>query len=147
MTGSQAFQIKPTNNFEQSLKDLIRARYKRNPNGEALFRKMLTKKFTVLCAQGKLPGSQFEKWPSDSAIEGWELWKNYFTMPSLSGAAGEGRMIYLVHRATSTILPLWIYTHAEFEGRPPNDALAKALSGAATEAVEPLPPPATEPAE
>ena len=57
-------------------------------------------------------------------------------MPGLRGSAAKGRFIYLVHEATCIVEPIWIYTHDEFDARPPDrdlrDAFREAMERAAT---------------
>lgn len=65
-----------------------------------------------------------EPWPPKAAEDGQEFRKIYFRMPRLQGAAREGRLMYLVHHAERTVVLLWVYTHAEYEKRPPAQDLA-----------------------
>ena len=48
-------------------------------------------------------------------------------MPSLNGAAKEGRLIYLFNPELSEVFFVWIYTHAEFSKRPPDSELKRAM--------------------
>ena len=48
-------------------------------------------------------------------------------MPGFHGAARQGWLIYLVNDEERVVLLLWIYTHAEFEKRPPEKELAEML--------------------
>lgn len=134
MSGSPQFQIKPTANFERSLKDLLRRRYKRNPGGQQALLALLGRCLVALANEGRLPRARLEKWPHRALVPSWELWKHHFQMPGLSGSASEGRLMYLINKMTATILPIWIYTHAEFEGRPVDEGLAAAISEAVTPA-------------
>lgn len=59
--------------------------------------------------------------------EGWEFRKYYFDMPSLRGASGQGRLMYLVNRSLTLIELVWIYTHNEFEKRPPDKNLKQLI--------------------
>lgn len=128
MAGSQPFQIKRTENFERTLKDLIKDAYRRNPSAEGKFLVLLEKKLIALKSEGRLPSQSFlEKWPPSSHVEGWELWKHYFGMPGLSGAPGEGRLMYLVSKDRHEIVLIWIYTHKQFAGRPPDSALSTVI--------------------
>ncbi|MGK7891501.1 MAG: hypothetical protein AB4042_19395 [Leptolyngbyaceae cyanobacterium] len=51
-------------------------------------------------------------------------------MPGLQGASACGRLMYLVDRERRLVVPVWIYTHAEFDGRPPDDRLSTELRDA-----------------
>lgn len=128
VAGSQPSQLRRTENLERSLKDLIKEHYRRNPQAEAKFLTLLEKKLAQLALEGRLgPQCWLEKWPHDAHVEGWELWKHYFGMPGLSGSAGEGRLIYLLSKERREIVLLWIYTHRQFPGRPPDASLATAI--------------------
>ena len=48
-------------------------------------------------------------------------------MPQLRGAAGQGRLIYLLEFTKKEVIIIWIYTHAEFEKRPPDKNLKRLL--------------------
>lgn len=48
-------------------------------------------------------------------------------MPQLRGAAGQGRLIYLLNTTRKEVTLVWIYTHAEFEKRPPDKSLKRLL--------------------
>jgi len=55
------------------------------------------------------------------------LRKLEFKMPQLRGVVGQGRLIYLLNTTGKKIIILWIYTHAEFEKRPPEKNLKRLL--------------------
>lgn len=49
-------------------------------------------------------------------------------MPKISsGAAGQGRLIYLINCIEKKVGLIWIYTHADFEKRPPDKSLKSLL--------------------
>ncbi len=68
-----------------------------------------------------------EPYPKGSSREGYELWKLKFKMPQLRGAAEQGRLIYLLDVRQQEVILIWIYTHAEFEKRPPERDLKRLL--------------------
>ncbi len=75
-----------------------------------------------------MANSFIESYPYGLQIpEEWEFRKYYFDMPSLRGASGEGRLMYLVNRSQSVIWLFWIYTHSEFEKRPPEKILKQLI--------------------
>jgi hypothetical protein len=63
--------------------------------------------------------SRREPWPSNLSYSGWEFRKLVFSVPGRSGAAGEGRLMYLVNDHLRIIHLFWLYTHEELEKRPP----------------------------
>lgn len=128
MAGSTACQIRRTENFERTLKVLLRSHYRKDRGAERDFLSLLEKKLTALVAGSQLPHTRPEGWPASSFVEDWQLWKHYFPMPGLSGAAGEGRLIYLLHAKNNALVLLWIYTHKDFEKRPPDEALRAVIA-------------------
>ena len=48
-------------------------------------------------------------------------------MPSLGGASGQGRLMYLVSQNQKMIKLVWIYTYAEYEKRPEEQELRDLL--------------------
>jgi hypothetical protein len=48
-------------------------------------------------------------------------------MPQLRGAAKQERLIYLLDVKQQKVMLMWVYTHAEFEKRPPTRDLKRLL--------------------
>jgi hypothetical protein len=48
-------------------------------------------------------------------------------MPGLSGASGQGRILYLIDRKEQTITLLMFYTHQDYAKRPPDKVIEKIL--------------------
>ena len=131
MTGSGNYQTKPLSNFSTSYKKLVKKHYRKNRKARQEFEE-LVKRFLELVRYQPMPPEDMghrEPWPTGAAREGFELWKLDFHMPSLSGQAGEGRLIYLLDEAGRAVYPVWIYTHHDFGGRPPEKELARLLKG------------------
>jgi hypothetical protein len=128
VTGSPESRLRRTETFERSLQQLIRSHYKKNKGGLKDFLELLTKKLGALAVGSPLSNTSLEPWPAQTFAEGWQLWKHYFSMPGLSGAAGEGRLIFLMRSDKSSVLPLWVYTHKDFSGRPPDSELKGAIN-------------------
>lgn len=129
MTGSGGYQTRPLSNFETSYKKLVKKHYRKNRQAGEAFAK-LVEGFLRLLRSAPRPPEAFghlEPWPGRAAREGFELWKLDFDMPGLRGAAGEGRLIYLVEEKERTVHIVWIYTHGEFEKRPPEKELGRLL--------------------
>lgn len=129
MTTSKSYQIKPSANFETSYQKLIRSHYRKAPQALERFNSFVSELLRGLTLKPRLgpPYSYREPWPKGSNREGWELWKFYFDMPGFTGASGQARLMYLIHEESLTVHPLWVYTHAEFEGRPADKDLQKVL--------------------
>jgi hypothetical protein len=126
---SDKFQIELLTSFERTLEKLIRDRYRKNPAGKAEFDTLIEKLIDILTVdpRPRPPLGSLEPWPKGTSCEGWELWKLKFPMPKISsGAARQGRLIYLINGAEKKVGFIWIYTHAEFEKRP-SDKILKDL--------------------
>jgi len=129
VNGSEQFHIKLSNNFERTQQKLIRDRYRKNQAGLVKFVELLQKFLRILSVdpRPRPPLGHLEPWPKGSSRDGWELWKLEFKMPQLRGAAEQGRLIYLLDITKQEVVLLWIYTHAEFEKRPPDQNLKRLL--------------------
>lgn len=66
-------------------------------------------------------GASPEPWPpgKTNSRNGFDLYKLRFYMPGLRGSARRGRFMYLVHDASCSVFAIWLYTHEEFDRRPP----------------------------
>lgn len=133
MNGSEQFQIKLSNNFERTQQKLIRDRYRKNQAGLVKFVELIQKFLRILTVdpRPRPPLGHLEQWPKQwpkgSSREGLELWKLEFKMPQLRGSAEQGRLIYLLDITKKEVVLIWIYTHAEFEKRPPDKNLKHLL--------------------
>lgn len=127
MTSSGSFQTRRLENFNRSYKALIKAHYRKNRQAREDFEKRVVKYLSLLRSDPcpPPPFGRVEPWPKGSYREGWQLWKLDFDMPGLGGAAKHGRLIYMIHDEESTVYLLWIYTHSEFPGRPPEKSLRR----------------------
>jgi hypothetical protein len=126
---SEQFHIKLSNNFDKTQQKLIRDRYRKNQAGLVKFVELIQKfiKFLSIDPRPRPPLGHLEPWPKGSSRDGLELWKLVFKMPQLRGAAEQGRLIYLLDLAKQEVVLVWIYTHAEFEKRPPDNNLKHLL--------------------
>ncbi len=131
MTGSDVYQTKPLSNFEASYKKLVKKHYRKNRQARKEFVELVEQFLGLMRSDPKPPGDigHPEPWPRGTAQEGFELWKIHFGMPSIRGAAGEGRLVYLIDEEERVVYPLWIYTHDEFDKRPPDREMGRLLRG------------------
>lgn len=68
------------------------------------------------------------------------FFKAYFKVPHMKGAAAQGRVMYMVQEGTLIVDFLMYYTHAEFQGRPPDKYLKHVFSEAGVPRDESNPP-------
>jgi hypothetical protein len=126
---SGEFLIELSENFEKSYQKLIRDRYRKNRTAASEFSKLIEQFINIISVnpRPRPPFGHLEPWPKGSSYTEWELWKLEFKMPQLRGAVGQGRLIYLLNSTAKKIVIVWIYTHAEFEKRPPEKNLKRLL--------------------
>lgn len=111
MNGSGKFHIKRSAKFEKTQKKLVRTRYRKNKQGVEKFVKLMEKWLQILSVNPRpqSPMGDLEPWPDDTKEPGYELWKLKLKMPQLGGAAGEGRLIYLLDTKQREVVLVWIY--------------------------------------
>jgi hypothetical protein len=127
--GLPAFRILPLPKFERSFKALKKG-FKSKRQGEVLVT-MVQEIFASLRANPRHPDSRMEPTPKGVDLpDGGEFRKLLFDMPGLSGASGEGRLMYIVDFQARRIQLVWIYTHEEYKGRPPDKDLRQILQEA-----------------
>jgi hypothetical protein len=111
VNGSDKFRIKLSENFEKGLQKILRTHYRKNPAGKSEFVELIQKfiKLLSIDPRPRPPLGHLEPWPQDTKRAEWELWKLEFKMPLLRGAAGQGRLIYLINAKQKEVGLVWIY--------------------------------------
>lgn len=131
-SGLRVFEIQLSPKFERTVKSLKKSF--KSKRQEQQFIERVTEIIRSLAEEPRDPNSRLEPIPKGISIpEGWEFRKLVFDVPGTSGAAGEGRLIYLVNFVDCVIQLLWLYTHEEFKGRPPDQDLRQILRDSLTE--------------
>lgn len=131
MTGSGAYQTKPLNNFTTSYAKLVKKHYRKKRKDREGFEKLIEGFLRIMRSSPEPPAhlGHSEPWPHGAAEEGFDLRKLHFDMPGIRGAAGEGRLMYLIAEEERVVYLVWIYTHDEFEKRPPEREIRRLLQG------------------
>lgn len=135
MSGCSAYKVIPSEYFARSYKNVIARHYGR-PEDEAArqhFLDIVAQYLAELRTTARPSDSEAEPWPNrqpSNAVSGFESRKIRFQMPQLSGSASKGRLIYLVSEANCFVEPIWLYTHDEFDARPPDRDLRDAFRDA-----------------
>lgn len=124
-TGSPAFNVIPSGKFTRTSK-LLKKRYK-GSIAKQDFVNCITGIVESLANNPRLSNSRLEPWPKNVYNPDWEFRKIQFAMPGLSGASGEGRLMYLVNYNQCLLKLVWLYTHEEFEKRPSEKDLQQIL--------------------
>jgi len=127
MSGLGKWLIKATEDFERSLNNLLKSHYRKDQKGKSefglLLKTLIEQLRTTTFPKTSLLEARQEKAPSKSLKPGQLLAKLYFRLPRLKGSAGEGRIIYLIDTERKEIKLLYIYTHKDYSGRPPDKFL------------------------
>lgn len=80
--------------------------------------------------QGLHPSADPEPLPGNISLPTEvELWKIRVDVPGLRGAISKLRILYLRYVLEERVLIISVYTHKEFEKRPPDHILAKLIKG------------------
>ncbi len=129
MTHSETYQVRLLESFDRTYKQLIKKHYSVDEQSREEFENLLGKIVAVLGKTPKIqpPLGRMEPWPKKTHEQGWLFWKLFFDMPGLKGAVGQGRIMYLIHEESKTVQLFWIYTHAEYTTRPPDEDIKKLL--------------------
>jgi mRNA-degrading endonuclease YafQ of YafQ-DinJ toxin-antitoxin module len=127
VSGLPVFRINPSDKFKRSYKELLKRHYK-GDKAKVAFQDCVAQIVKDLSNNPSVDGSFLEPWPGSlGKPEEWEFRKYYFDMPSLRGASGQGRLMYLVNHTQGVIKLVWLYTHSEFPKRPPDKSLKQLL--------------------
>jgi hypothetical protein len=133
--GSPTYRVIPSDKFTRAAK-VMKKSYKSNRESQA-FLDCLASLVEQLTQNPRLENSRLEPIPKGVDLQGgWEFHKLCFSVPGRSGASGEGRIMYLVNSTTNIIKLAWLYTHAEFKGRPVDRDLKQLLQDLLNETEE-----------
>jgi hypothetical protein len=131
------YKLDLTPNFRSWVTRLKKAHYRKRLREQAAFDGILASYYDQFeKAPHSVPSAWPEGWPNTAHDGRFKFYKADFKMPGLSGAAGQGRIMWLVCDETTTVHVIWVYTHAEFGKRPPDKDLRRALKEATDEAVQ-----------
>ena len=113
--------------FLKNIQQFVKKNYRRDKQNLSKFQELLLNELELMREVPRGGHGKMEPAPHQSIDEGQELWKVRFKIPGHRGAREQCRIIYIYHPVEDWILPLIIYTHAEFAGRPPDKQLAQLI--------------------
>ena len=67
-------------------------------------------------------------WPSGMFLPGLTLRRYRFPLPNLNGAAGQGRLMYVLDAQGGVATVIWLYNHAQYAKRPPDDEIRREIN-------------------
>ena len=123
--GSPVFKIIASDKFTRTAKSLKKG-YK-SKRSEQEFVDCVAGIVEALTQDPRPDSSRLEPLPKGVDISDWEFRKLMFDLAGRSGASGEGRLMYLLKYSECLLKLVWIYTHEEFKGRPPEKDLKQML--------------------
>jgi len=122
------YQIEFGPDFIKSCERVEKSHYRKNPKGAKEFKIALQQVVADLSGDPfQIPRTRQEPSPHGTPESSWEFRKMELPLPRYSGAAGCGRIIYLVNRVEQRVWLLWIYTHKEEKGRPCDKTLLELI--------------------
>lgn len=128
MPGCEIYSIRPLPKFEISLFRLVKSHYKKNKRARDTFEILIKTYIDSLAQNPFFDDSDSENFPKGAYKPDFEFRKIRFLMPELQGASRRGRFMYVVHQASCSVYPIWIYTHEEYPKRPSDQELKEQLA-------------------
>ncbi|MGL6341494.1 MAG: type II toxin-antitoxin system RelE/ParE family toxin [Waterburya sp.] len=110
MTGSTPFLIEKSDNFQRSLKKLVKAHGKR-------FTQIIIETLENLTENPYPHNSRQEPLPGKLRLS-QDLTFHKLELRISKGASGQIRLMYLVNNSDRIIKLVWIYSHEQFTKRP-----------------------------
>ena len=123
MPGCEIYSIRPLPKFEISLVKLVKTHYKKNKRARDSFETLIQNYGETLAKDPLFDDSDSENFPKGAYKTDFEFRKIRFLMSELQGASRKGRFMYVVHQASCSVYPVWIYTHKEYPKRPSDQEL------------------------
>jgi hypothetical protein len=115
--------MRPLPKFKLSLIRLVKTHYKKNKRARDSFETLIQNYGETLAKDPLFDDSDSENFPKGAYKTDFEFRKIRFFMPELQGASRQSRFIYVVHQASCSVYPVWIYTHEEYPKRPSDQEL------------------------
>ena len=103
--------------------NLLKLTTKKNKRARDSFETLIQKYIETLAKDPFFDESDSENFPKGAYKPDFEFRKIRFLMPELQGASRQGRFMYVVHQASCSVYPVWIYTHEEYPKRPSDQEL------------------------
>lgn len=103
--------------------NLLKLTTKKNKRARDSFETLIQKYIETLAKDPFFDESDSENFPKGAYKPDFEFRKIRFLMPELQGASRQSRFMYVVHQASCSVYPVWIYTHEEYPKRPSDQEL------------------------
>jgi hypothetical protein len=135
--GCKIYRVIPTAAFSESYRELRDTYYATGSPGRAELADIIAAFITTLGSNARPGSSKPEPWPQrqpQTSFAGYDCRKIRFELPRLKGSARLGRLIYAIHEASCRIELVWLYSHDQFDARPPDRDLKRQLTRAMNDA-------------
>lgn len=138
--GNPEYKVILQPNFEKSLDKVRKSYYKKNQKEFEKLLEILEGIYDIFSSiprnkpplarqmESSISKLEAEGWPKKSVRDGCEFWKLYFRLPGLSGAAQQGRIMYIINEKDKEVGIFWIYNHSQYEKRPPDAEISRVLN-------------------
>lgn len=127
MTGLVPFSLEKEENFLRTLGKIVKS-YK-SQSEKQKFIEFISQWIEEIIRDPQLPKSRNEPLPKNCPIqEGWQFRK--LSLIYGLGASGQIRLMYLFNDEQKIIKVLWIYSHKDFEKRPPDNDIKDIIQNA-----------------
>ena len=108
--------------------NLLKLTTKKNKRARDSFETLIQNYTETLAKDPFFDESDSENFPKGAYKPDFEFRKIRFLMPELQGASRRGRFMYVVHQASCSVYPIWVYTHEEYPKRPSDQDLREQLT-------------------
>ena len=130
MATTENYTVIERDRYKSSYDKLLKKHYKRNKKARNEFEELVdTFKDALKVNPFDVGIPSPEGFPEGARTENLLFMKKRWKrLPGLSGASRFGRLIFIIHEPSKTVFLDWIYTHQEFEKRPPEKDLIKDIN-------------------
>ncbi len=127
MSGCKTYSMRPLEKFSLSLNKVVKSHYKKNVRARDSFQALVKSYIEILREDPFFDNSNSENFPKGCYKPDFDFRKIRFSMPELEGASRLGRFMYVVHKASCSVFPMWVYTHEEYPKRPSDSEIENQL--------------------
>ena len=131
LNDSGNYQVRYSSTFITSYKELKKTHFRKNAKGVAELEGFIEAVVGLLGYEPEPPVDLArryndaikdiapQKYNSKEYLAQWEFRKLYFSIPTLSGTASMGRLMYVIDKSRKIVYLLYVYSHQQYEKRPP----------------------------
>jgi hypothetical protein len=124
------FHVDVADTFEVTKQRLIKQFYRKSSRQVDALEAKLEGVYDYLAMHADANSNAFANygWPAGMFLPGLTLRRYRFALPGLNGAAGQGRLMYVLDGQSGTATAIWLYNHAQYAKRPPDDEIRREVN-------------------